>query len=53
MNLNMTEKISNRTNKSIKEFENPVKNNQTAGGRKTRRRLLKHRRKTKRVRFAI
>ena len=48
----MAEQISNRTNKSIKEFENPVKI-QAAGGRKTRRRLLKHRRKTKRVRFAI
>ena len=36
----------------IKEFENPVRV-QAAGGRKTRRRLLKRRRKTKRVRFAI
>lgn len=47
--------ISNRTNKSIKDFETPYR--QTAGqsvdARKPSRRLLKHTRKTKRVRFAI
>lgn len=45
--------ISNRTDKSIKEFENPIATAQSAGARKTRRRLLKHRGKSKRVRFAI
>jgi len=44
--------ISSRTDKSIKEFEEPVKT-QAAGARKTRRKLLKHRGKSKRVRFAI
>jgi len=44
--------ISSRTDKSIKEFENPV-TTQAAGARKTRRRLLKYRGKSKRVRFAI
>jgi len=49
--------ISSRTDESIKDFENPVvtdqTTNQVAGARKTRRRLLKHRGKSKRVRFAI
>lgn len=44
--------ISSRTDKSIKEFASPV-TTQAAGARKTRRKLLKHRGKSKRVRFAI
>ena len=43
--------ISDRTNKSINEFENPI--SAQFGGRKTRRRLMKHRAKSKRVRFSI
>lgn len=45
--------ISNRTNVSIKDFENPIITSQTAGGRKTRRRLFKRKVKSKRVRFSI
>lgn len=48
---NLAHEISSRTNKSIKEFENVIKTQD--GGRKTRRRLLKHRAKSKRVRFAM
>jgi hypothetical protein len=43
--------ISDRTDKSINEFENPISSQ--SGGRKTRRRLIKCRAKSKRVRFAI
>jgi hypothetical protein len=50
----LAQQISNRTTKSINEFENPLPNTaQAAGGRKTRRRLFKNRAKSKRVRFAI
>jgi hypothetical protein len=47
--------VTNRVNKSINEFENPVKTVPSVlkGGRKTRRPLLKHKRKTKNVRFVI
>jgi ABC-type transporter Mla subunit MlaD len=45
--------ISSRTNNSIKDFENPVITSQSAGGRKTRRRLFKRKAKSNRVRFAI
>ena len=45
------DEISSRTDKSIKEFEDPVKTQD--GGRKTRRRLFKHKAKSKRVRFAM
>ena len=46
--------ISSRTDKSIKEFENPLLSQaQAAGARKTRRRLFKNKAKSKRVRFAI
>jgi hypothetical protein len=45
--------ISNRTNNSIKDFENPIVTSQSAGGRKTRRRLFKYKAKSKRVRFSI
>ena len=48
---NLAHEISSRTNKSIKEFENVIKTQD--GGRKTRRRLLKRRAKSKRVRFAM
>jgi len=52
------EEISSRTSKSIDEFENPSKSEEkskdkTGGGRKTKRRLLKHKAKSKRVRFTI
>jgi hypothetical protein len=43
--------ISNRTNNSIYEFENPGKI--TGGGVKTRRKLFKRYTKSKRVKFAI
>lgn len=54
-NKKMAEEISNRTNKSINEFENPLKFNNTSvqTGGKTRKRLFKKRGKSKRVRFAI
>jgi hypothetical protein len=49
-------RLSNRINKSINEFENPLQNTKIGGGSacKTRRGLFKNRQKTKkRVRFAI
>lgn len=53
----LSQQISNRTTKSINDFENPYKFNnlnvQAAGGRKTKRRLFKRKFKSKRVRFAI
>ena len=50
----MAEQISNRTTKSINQFENPLQSTtQSAGGRKTKRRLFKRKTKSKRVRFAI
>jgi len=45
--------ISNRTNVSIKDFENPIITSQIAGGRKTRRRLFKRKAKSKHVIFSI
>jgi hypothetical protein len=48
----ISQQISNRTTNSIKEFEAPIAS-QVAGGYKTRRRLFKHKAKTKRVRFSI
>jgi len=48
----MAEEISTRTDKSIKDFENPI-NSQSAGGRRTRRRLSKRKAKSKRVSFSI
>jgi hypothetical protein len=45
--------ISKRTDNSINEFENPLNAQQRGGGYKTRRRLFKHKAKSKRVRFAI
>lgn len=48
----MANKISSRTTNSIKDFENPI-TSQVAGYRKSRRRLIKPRVKSKRVRFAI
>lgn len=51
-NKKMAEEISNRTTKSIDDFENPV-STITKGGRKTRRRLFKRKAKSKRVRFSI
>lgn len=47
--------VTNRVNKSINEFENPVKTvpSVLTGGRKTRRKLLKHKGKTKSVKFSI
>ena len=54
-------KISNRTNKSIKTFENPIGNavktigkvGKTGGAHKTKRRLFKSKAKSKSVRFSI
>ena len=48
----MAEEISTRNDKSIKDFENPI-NSQSAGGRRTRRRLSKRKAKSKRVSFSI
>ena len=49
----MAQQISNRTTQSINQFENPLQTTtQTAGSRKTKRRLFKHKAKSKRVRFA-
>lgn len=47
--------VTNRVNKSINQFENPVKSVPSIlkGGKKTRRKLLKHKGKTKSVRFVI
>jgi hypothetical protein len=49
----MSEEISNRTTKSINEFENPFKKTYTGGNVKSKRRLFKRKSKTKRVKFAI
>ncbi len=50
----MAQQISNRTTKSINQFENPLQNTRShTGGRKTKRRLFKRKAKSKRVRFAI
>jgi ABC-type transporter Mla subunit MlaD len=50
----MAEQISNRTTKSINQFENPLsKTTQSGGSKKTKRRLFKRKAKSKRVRFAI
>jgi methyl-accepting chemotaxis protein len=50
-----SELISDRTTKSVNEFENPLSNTtQVAGARrKTRRRIFKRKAKSKRVRFSI
>ena len=48
----MGQQISNRTIQSINDFEHPV-TAQAAGAKKTRRRFLKYKAKSKRVRFAI
>jgi ABC-type transporter Mla subunit MlaD len=57
-NKQLAEKISNRTNQSINEFTNPLDkfNNttvQSGGRRKTKRRIIKNKIKSKRVRFAF
>jgi hypothetical protein len=53
----MAEQISNRTTKSINQFQNPIQQmknvSQMGGNRKTKRRLFKRNYKSKRVRFAI
>lgn len=53
----MAEQISNRTTRSINQFQNPIQqmsnSSQSGGKRKTKRRLLKRKYKSKRVRFAI
>jgi hypothetical protein len=50
----MAQQISNRTTKSINQFENPLsKTTQSGGSKKTKRRLFKRKAKSKRVRFAI
>ena len=49
----MSDKISNRTIKSITEFENPITSAQSAGSTKTRRKLTKRKANSKRVRFSI
>jgi hypothetical protein len=48
-------KVSDRVDKSINQFENPVSSVPVVqqGGKKTRRKLFKHKGKSKRVRFAI
>lgn len=49
----ISEQISNRTLKSINQFENPLQNTlQKGGGRKTKRHLFNRKSKSKRVRFA-
>lgn len=48
----MSQEISTRTDKSINDFENPA-TGQSGGGNKTRRRLSKRKRKSKRVSFVI
>jgi len=46
--------ISNRVDKSINQFENPINSAPVlTGGKKTRRKFLKYKGKSKRVRFAI
>ena len=57
-NKQLAEKISNRTNHSINEFTNPLdklnsRTVQSAGRRKTKRRIIKNKIKSKRVRFAF
>lgn len=56
-NKKISDEISSRTNKSIKEFESPLEKfrntGQAAGAHKTRRRLMKRKGKSKRVRFAF
>lgn len=51
----LAEQISNRTTRSINQFENPIQTmaTQMGGKRKSKHRLLKRKYKTKRVRFAI
>lgn len=49
----LAEQISNRTTNSINEFQNPITAQATKGGRRTRRKLFKHKGKSKRVRFAF
>lgn len=53
----MADQISNRTTRSINQFQNPIQqtlnSTQSGGKRKTKRRLLKRKYKSKRVRFAI
>jgi hypothetical protein len=49
----MVEQISNRTTKSINDFQNPLTTQATKGGRRTRRKLFKRKGKSKRVRFAF
>ena len=49
----MSDKISNRTIKSITDFENPITSAQSAGSTKTRRKLTKRKANSKRVRFSI
>lgn len=49
----ISEQISNRTKNSINNFENPIMSIQTGGVRKTRRRLFKRKKQSKRVRFAV
>jgi hypothetical protein len=48
-------KVADRVDKSISQFENPVSSVPVIqkGGKKTRRKLFKHKGKSKRVRFAI
>jgi hypothetical protein len=48
-----SQEITDRTTKSIEDFENPTKNTQSGGYNKTKRRLNKHKGKSKRVRFAL
>lgn len=46
--------ISNRTTRSINQFENPINiKNTITGGKKTKKRFFKRRHKSKRVRFHI
>lgn len=57
-NKQLAEKISNRTNHSINEFTNPLnklnsRTVQSAGRRKTKRRIIKNKIKSKRVRFSF
>jgi hypothetical protein len=50
----MSQEISNRTNESIKTFENPQQLQVQAGGfNKTKRKFSKHTSKSRKVRFAI
>jgi hypothetical protein len=53
-NKKMAEEISNRNSRSIKDFESPLnKAGESTGGGRTRRRLRKHKGKSKRVRFSL